>query len=122
MNGLKNLERGFQSTMRLAFSRLVSVTMSLCALAFLPLPQYAMLTLVETSEAECPVQEEGERSREELVVRSPARRRSNDRVRCGISRSRKAYVCFQQSNSCAVRLPAIVGHQLANGLRAPLLI
>jgi len=118
---------GIQSTMRLAFSRLVSVTMCFCALAFLPLPQHAVLALVETSEAECPpVQEEGERSKEELVVRSPARRRSNNRVHCGINRSRKAYVCFQQSNSqsnsCAVRLPAIVGHQIANGLRAPLLI
>jgi len=121
-NSTRNDGMRFQSTMRLAFSRLVSVTMSLCALAFLPLPQHAMLTLVEAPEAECPVQEEGERSKEELVVRSPARRRSNDRIRCGISRSRKTCVCFQQSVSCAVCLPAIVGHQIANELRAPLLI
>jgi len=112
----------FRSAMRLAFSRLVSVTMCLCALAFLPHPQHAVLALVETSEAECPVQEEGKGSKEELVVRPPARRRSHDRVQCDVSRSRKTSGCFQKSNSRAVCLPAIVGHQIANGLSAPLLI
>jgi len=111
-----------QSTMRPAFSRLVSVSICLCALVFLPLTQHVVLALAESSEAECPLQEEGESSKEELVVRSPVRRRSNERVQCGLSHSRKPHVCFQKNSSYAVRLSAIVGHQLANGLCAPLLI
>jgi len=81
-----------------------------------------VLASVESSEAECPLQEEDKGSTEELVFRSPARCRSNDRLHGRYSRSRETYVCFLQSDSCVVRLPAIVGHQLANGIRAPLLI
>jgi hypothetical protein len=81
-----------------------------------------MLALAESSEAECPLQEEGESSKEELVVRSQARRRLNERLRCGLSQPHKSHVCFQQHTSCSVSLPVIVGHQLANGLSAPLLI
>lgn len=108
--------------MRIAFSRLVSALICLSVLALLPLPQYAVLTLAESSEMECPLQEEGEKPQEELVVKSPVRRRSNDRLQSGYHRSRKASCCFQHGTFYDVRLPVIVGHQLANGLSAPLLI
>ncbi len=110
------------STMRLAYSRLVSVSVYVCVLSFLPLSQHAVLAFADLAEAECPLQEEGESSQEELVAKSSARRRSNDQLPSSRNQPRKTYVCFRQQSSTAGLLPAIVGHQFANGLCAPLLI
>ena len=111
-----------QSMVRLAFSGLVSVAVYLCALSFLLLPQHALLTFADLVEAECPLQEVGESSQEEQVVRSSARRRLNDRLRRCLTSSRKHHVCSQHNSSSAVRFTAIVGHHLSNGHCAPLLI
>ncbi len=112
-----------QSTIQLAFSRLVSVSVYLCALSFLPLPPHAVLAFANMSEAECPLQEEGESPKEELVARSSARRRSNDQLPSSRNQQpRNTFICFQQHTSSAGLLPAIVGHRLSNGHCAPLLI
>ena len=109
-----------RSTRRLTFSRLFSVSICLCA--FLPLTQLAGLPWVESIEAECPCQEDGESSEEKQVVFSSARRRLNNRHQNDFSRPREPRRRLYQIASCVDRLPAIVGHQLTNGLCAPLLI
>ncbi len=112
---------GIRSKRRLTFSRLVSVSICLCAFGFLPLPQLAVLTWVESAERECPCQKDGERSEQEVVPRLSARR-LDDRRHSDLSRPHETGDQFRQIASCTGRLPAIVGHQLANGLCAPLLI
>lgn len=100
----------------------ISVSICLCALAFLPLPQGIGPTWVESAETECPGQEGGESSQEKQVVDSSARRRCNNRRHSGFSRPHEASDRLHQTASYADRPQAIVGHQLANGLGAPLLI
>ena len=111
-----------RSTTRLPLSRLVSVSICLCAVAFLPLPQLAVLTWAESAERECPCQEGRESFEEELIVGSSACRRLNDRRHSDLSRPHETGDRLHQIASYAGRLPAMVGHQLANGLCAPLLI
>ncbi len=110
-----------RSTTRLAFSRLASVSICLCAFALLPLPEFVLVTCVEAAEAESPSQENRDSSEEELVC-SSARRRLNHRRHSDLSRSYETCDRLDQIASYAGRFPTIVGHQLANGLCAPLLI
>ena len=81
-----------------------------------------MLTCAESAEAERPCNEDGERSEEELVARSSAHRRLSDRRLSDVGQPRETSDRLLHIASYAGRLPAIVGHQLANGLCAPLLI
>ncbi len=111
-----------RSTTWLRLSRLVSVSICLFAFAVLPLPELIVLTLVEATEAESHSQEERESSEGKLVVCSSARRRLNYRRHSDLSRAHENGNQLHQIASYAGRLPAIVGHQLANGLGAPLLI
>ncbi len=111
-----------QSTTRLTFSRLVTVSICLCAFAFLPLPQFVGLTGTESAEGKCPGQEERENSEEEQVDWSSARRRLNDRRHCDLSRSPETGDRLDHIAPIVGRALAMVGHQLANGLCAPLLI
>jgi hypothetical protein len=107
-----------RSTTLLSLSRLISVSICLCGFMLLPVSQLPLLTWVELTEGECP--EEGESSKEERVVCSSARRRLNDRRHSDLAPSRQAVGCRIVSHvSCP---SVIVGHQFANGLRAPLLI
>ncbi|NOY43796.1 MAG: hypothetical protein GXP26_18410 [Planctomycetes bacterium] len=110
-----------RSITRLTFSRLAGVSVCLFALVLMPLPQFALLTCMETAEGECPCHGDGESSAKELVVSSTTRRRANDRHRSNFSWSRSTDIRLHQIASYAGRLPSIVGHRLANGLRAPLL-
>lgn len=81
------------------------------------------MTSTVSSEAELPLEEEdGESAEEELVVRSSARRRLNHRRRSALSSPYETDNPFCQTTPSGSRLPAIVGHQLANGLGAPLLV
>ena len=111
-----------QSTTRLPSSRLVSVSICLCAFVFSPLPQHAVLTWAESAEGECPCQKDRANSEEETVVWSSARRRLNHRRRSDLGRPRETGDRVHQIALNAGRLPIIVGHQHVNGLRAPLLI
>jgi len=111
-----------RSTTRLPLSRLVSVLICLCAFAFLPLPQHAVLTWTESAEGKCPCQKDRESPEGELVVWSSARRHLNDRRHSDLSRPYETGDRLHQIASYAGRPLAMVGHQLANGLCAPLLI
>ena len=109
-----------QLTTRLPLSQLVSLTIWFCAFAFLPLPQLGMLT--ESAEGGCPCQGDGESSEEEVVVRSSARRRMNHRRHSDLSRPHETGDRLHQIGSHVRPRLVIVGHQLASGLGAPLLI
>ena len=109
-------------TTRLIISRLASVSVGLCLFTFIPLPLLAGTTGVEAAEGECPFQKDRENPEEELAVCSSASRRLNDRRHSGLRWPREIGNRLHQSDSDAGRPLAIVGHQLANGLCAPLLI
>ena len=106
----------------MAFSRLVSASICLCAFAALPLHHLPGLTLVESADGECPFEEDGKRSEEERIVFPSARRRLIPGCYRDLRRPHEAGDRLHQIASYASRSPAIVGHQLANGLCAPLLI
>lgn len=102
-------------------SRLMSVTVCICAFTCLPLPQLAMQAQAGSAEAECPIEEDGEHAGEELVVSDSARRRLKQR-RDRASRSLRPDCrgCQVVSYGCRPGLKA--GHQLSNGLLAPLVV
>ncbi len=102
-------------------SRLLFVPVCLCAFSVSPLPQLSGWALGESSGAASPVEEDGENAEEELVVTASARRRVSGRSRIDL-RPRKMGLPRHSFLSVAVRPRAIVGHQLVNGLRAPLVI
>ncbi len=111
-----------RSTTWLTFSRFVCVSICLCLFAVLPAPQLAVLTYAAPAEAEPPRHEGSESSKEELVVRPAARRNVNRRCGSHLSRSYDTCGLLRQVASYAGHFLAIVGHQLPNGFRAPLLI
>ena len=108
-----------QSTTRTAFSRFVSVSVCLCAFLVLPFPQLTVLTCGAPAETESSSQEERESAEEELVVCPAAGRNLNDRRHIWSHDNRDP---LHQIAAYAAKLPVIVGHRLANGLCAPLLI
>ncbi|MBT6493581.1 MAG: hypothetical protein HOL01_03415 [Planctomycetaceae bacterium] len=112
-----------RSTIRLAFSRLVSVSVCLCALTFLPGSQLVGMAMTESSEVEFPIEEEdGEFAEEELVVGSSARRRLSRHRHSDAGRPYKTGTPLAQTIPSGSRLSAKVGHELANGLCAPRLV
>ncbi len=111
-----------RSKARRFFLQLVTVSISFCVFAFLPLSHLTGLTCVESSEVECPCEDDAANSSEELAVCSSTRRRLHDRRHSELQRRQESGSFPQQIASAAARRPALVGHQLANGLSAPLLI
>ncbi len=107
-----------QSTMQFAFSRLVSVSVCLCVFSLLPNPQFSMVESGESHETERPYEEDGA---EEAVVRSSARRRLNQLRHSELGTFHEIGDPHRIA-SYTIRCSAIVGHQLANDLCAPLLI
>ena len=105
-------------THRTLIARLLAVPICLCVFAVLPLPQFVVLAV----ESACPCHEDEDTSEVELVIGSFVRRRlrsvGNTRVRRIFGPAGRR----QKTSSYVRQLPAIVGHQLANGLCAPLLI
>lgn len=89
--------------------------------ATLPVPLSALVLDLLAVEAECPWEEREDTSEEEVVA-GPSVRRRVPKVRKTRSRESVGVVEFLKIFPTARRLPAIVGHQLANGLRAPLVI
>ena len=110
-----------RSATRLHSTRLVAVLICLWAFVTLPIPQSTVPASAETSEAEYPCQEDREISEEELVVCSSARRRLNIRRHRVLGPRHESSDRFHQITSYAQRFPALVGHQLRNGICAPLL-
>lgn len=111
-----------QPTTGLFSTRFTWVLVCFCAFAFLRFPQLVALQSVVSAETEIPGQGDGERSEEEQVVSCTARRRLNDRRHSELGKRHVPSHRFQQIVVYASRFQAIVGHQLANGLCAPLLI
>jgi hypothetical protein len=109
------------STTGWLLSRLACVSVCLCAFSLLTPPQLFVQLEADSVEEESPSEEEGEDSEEELVIGSSARRLKAGRRR-GIDRPLKTVDHLRRSASSAGCSPAIVGHQLANGLCAPLRI
>ena len=105
----------------LPLSQLASVSVCVCTFALLPFSQLASLTLVESAGAERHCHEDGGSSKE-LVVLSSVRRRLKDQSHRAPARLHEVSDRLHQTASNAGRIPAIVSHQLANGLCAPLLI
>ena len=113
---------GVRSATRLPLSGLGSVSICLCAFGFLPIPQLAVQVGTESAEGKCPGQEDRESSEEELIDRSSARRRLSDRKHSDLSRAHETGYRLPQVASYFDLRMAVVGHQLGNGLGAPLLI
>jgi len=109
-------------TTRLIISQLASVSVGLCLFTFTPFLLLAGPTGVEVAEGECPFQKNRESPEEELAAESSACRRLNNRRHSGLRWPRETSDRLHQSDSHTGRPLAIVGHQLANGLCAPLLI
>ena len=120
MKGIEALR--VRSTKRLTLSRLVPVSICLCAFLLLPVPHIADLAWAESSKAESPCKEDGKRPEKELVDWCSAHGRSNERRHKGLGRPPEKSNRLPRVSATAKRIPAIVGHQLANDLCAPLLI
>ncbi len=102
-------------------TRSVALLVCLCAFLFSQFPHHAVHALAASFEIECPLQEDGKRSEEEVADRSLTRRRSNDRFSCALSRPRNLFICLRPTTLRGIRKVAIIGHQFPNGLNLPLL-
>lgn len=106
-------------TPELLVARLLTVSICLFSFAVLPLPQLFMLTGGQSIETECPCQEDGEKPEEELLGTSVRQRLSV----CKTSADRRVAGADNFHNKPSkAHFPAIVGHRLANGNFAPLVI
>jgi hypothetical protein len=109
-------------TRRLSWSRLMSVPTCLCVFVFLPFHDLAALSCAEFSEGGSPCQNHEEWTEREQVGCSSSRRRLNDLPQGDFKSPRKCGTRQQRLSCHAVAFRATVGHRLANGLRAPLLL
>ena len=113
---------GIRPAYRILIARLLAVPICLCVFVALPLPQFVVLTGAHGAESERPCHEDEDTSEEELVARSSVRRRLRS---VGSTRVRRIFGTVgrpQKTSSYVRQPPAIVGHQLVNGLCAPLMI
>lgn len=104
-----------QPKKRFLFSQLVSVTVSLCALSIVPIPQSSVLERADSAETECLCEE----------VRAEVRLSTRRRLKRLQYLERMTFFeigNLRQVAISAIRSSAIIGHQLANGLCAPLLV
>jgi len=106
----------------LRITRIVPVSICLCAFILFPTLQVTALAGPESSETACHYKEDGETSEKELVDWFSTHRRSNNRPHQGLNRLSGNRIHPQRVLATANRVSANVGHQLANGLCAPLLI
>ena len=107
----------FQRTPELHIARFLTASICLSAFAALPLPQFVVQTVGHGIESECPVEEGRETAEEDVVLNVTVRRRLKT---ARISRHYESAGMPRKSSSTARHISAIVGHQFANGLRAPL--
>lgn len=114
--------KAIRTATRLQLSPLMPVAICLCAFVCAPVTQSSVLPWLESAETEVPLGEDQQVSEEELLARPRAGRSSVERRHSNLSHSpttsgrQRGVAC--QAGHCQ----AIVGHQLANGLRAPLVI
>ena len=109
-------------TTSVMFSRLVTVSVFLCAFAVLPLPHLICMECEGACETECPFEEDGESSEEELAAPMSMRQRLSSRLLEAIPFLQLKNIAGRHVSPKDGRLHAVIGHQLANGLCAPLVI
>ncbi len=109
-------------TIRTVLSGLAPAVIFLCAFVTLPLPLIAEATGTQSWEEESPSEESGENHETEFVVTASECRRLS-RLSChALDRCQRTVHHLHLASSGRKSIPAVIGHQLANGLCAPLLI
>lgn len=88
----------------------------------MPIPQHRVLTCAESAEDECPSEEDREGAEKERVVRNSERRRLKKRRHSNCGQCLELGKHHLQVTSFDDRPLGVVGHQLANGICAPLRI
>ena len=111
-----------QTITRSAFSRLVTVSMCFYAFSAMPIPQFRVLTWAESAEDECPSEKDREGAEEERVERNSERRRLKKRPHSNFGQFPELGRHHLQITSLGDPPLGVIGHQLANGICAPLLI
>ena len=102
--------------------RFLITMICLCTIAGLPLPLSVLLVSPQAVEAESSGEDKVETSGEEVVAGSSVRRRVRTVGKTRLCLSTDVAGGLRGGTSYARQLPARVGHQLPNGLRAPLLL
>lgn len=110
--------RNPQSTIRLRFARVAAVLACLCVIAVMPFPQLAGLSCSESSHAKIPLEDDGKCCEEQLLVVASPRHRIC-RPLCAAKRLHETGERNHEVDSASCVEQAIIGHRLANGLRAP---
>ncbi|MEO2007926.1 MAG: hypothetical protein ABGX22_04485 [Pirellulaceae bacterium] len=100
---------------------IVIALVCLCTSTELPLPLFVLLVSPQAAESKSPWEEKEETS-EEVVVGSSVRRRARTVGKTRLCKATNVASAPGETSFYARQFPAIVGHQLPNGLRAPLLI
>lgn len=107
--------------LRPMFEWFTSLSVCLCAFCLVMPLEVASLASSDSTESECPSEEGGKSSEDELVVSSSRRSRLDES-----KHSRPDFVpktaSLRSFDSYKPPTSAIVGHRLANGLSAPLLL
>ncbi|MBL4884814.1 MAG: hypothetical protein JKY95_09805 [Planctomycetaceae bacterium] len=100
----------------------MTIWVCLCAFSLASSPQFTVAAFAESTQEESSSPEDGEGAEEELEAVSSGRRSIKKRRSLFVS---KPYGISRQHNvvaSLASYLPAITGHQLANGVCVPMLV
>ena len=93
-----------------------------CAFSLSAFPQIAVFSWVEMAEEEAPAQEDEENCEKELEVFSSARRRFKRRYNVVLYQSLETINRPKRTTLPSQDRLTIIGHQLAHGLCAPLLV
>lgn len=109
-----------QTTTRRLFARYFSAMVVFCTFLMLMPPGVATLTSVNAAENERPYEEDEETCESKLSVSTSIRRRGQGNPRP--LQSSPIAATYAKLNSYANPISAVDGHQLANGLAAPLII
>ncbi len=109
-------------TMPQVSSQLAYALICLCAVGFLAAPSMTVnACCVGFAEGECPCEENGEGAENEVIGCSLARHRLSEQRHRAHRQPHDTGDRPERIASGTTHLPATVGHQLANGVRAPLL-
>ena len=100
---------------------IVITLVCLCSSTELPLPLFVLLASPQAAESKSPWEEKEETS-EQVVAGSSVRRRVRTVGKTRLCEATNVASAPGETSSYARQSRAIVGHQLPNGLRAPLLI
>ena len=107
---------------RKPLAKLMTIWVCIGAFSLFCSPQISVVSWVQNSQQQAPTQEDNEDSEEAREVISSARHRENkrrDTIVCRLKNPSKRPVPARIVTSAEL---AIIGHQLANGLCAPLLV